>query len=77
MIDRDTADSPLDTLVVYAEPFVVSHMLQKELRRGFDDTLRIALNLESIFGPIDLTQSNNVIVEQIANSLKGAIVDNN
>ena len=77
VIDRDTADSPLDTLVVYAEPFVVSHMLQKELRRGFDDTLRIALNLESIFGPIDLTQSNDVIVEQIANSLKGAIVDNN
>lgn len=73
----DTAVDVLDTFVVYTEPIFFTHMLQKTLIQGFDDTLNIGLDLEVMFGDANLKASPEMIVEHLANQLESAVLDNN
>jgi len=74
---RDTSTNDSDIYHISAPPMPFIFEMNKDLNLGIDDTIRLAIDYQKVFGGIDLTADSTSIASQIANALNDAIIDNN
>ena len=67
----------VDTFIIYDNPFLHQHSIDKQLNQGFTDTLRIGLQFKELFDDLNLDSPRDTIVEHLRKSLKSSVIDNN
>ncbi|MDX1476419.1 MAG: hypothetical protein R3301_01895 [Saprospiraceae bacterium] len=77
VLNRDTSQQVLDTLVVFTEPHAYDYPFFKQFVQGRDDTIRIAVDLKQLFGDLSLARPADEIVSDLSGRLSTAVRDNN
>jgi len=74
---RDSLEGIPETVVVSSGPLSYDYPLSKSLRPGEDDTVRVKVDFELLFGDTDLSLDSATIASQLSDRLESAILNNN
>lgn len=76
-IISDTSTDVSNTYHITEASIPLTFELNKDLNLGSDDTVRVAIDFEQVLGTVDFGSDSTSIVQEIANGLSQAIIDNN